>query len=127
MNEIRITKFQAAQRQIDAGIWMLFRNDDPVAIHTVAMAAFRILRDLVKKRGLEDPVDSMIRPGKKKAFWCAVGSFPNFLKHADKGPDDISGSFLKKPTMWCCLLPLDTMTFLAVSRPKRCRPLRLGT
>ena len=32
-----MTKIQAAQRRIDAGIWMLFRNDDPVAIHTVAM------------------------------------------------------------------------------------------
>ena len=31
MNETRITKLQAAQRQIDAGIWILFRNDDPVA------------------------------------------------------------------------------------------------
>ena len=96
MNEIKLTKLQAAQRQIDAGIVMLFKNDDPVAIHTVAMAAFRILRDLVKQRGLEDPVDSMIKPGKKKVFWRAVGSFPNFLKHADKDPDEISGDFFEE-------------------------------
>ena len=93
MNETKITKLQAAQRQIDAGIGMLFKNDDPVAIHTVAMAAFRILRDLVKQRGLEDPVDSMIRPGKENEFWREVGSFANFLKHANKDPDDISGDF----------------------------------
>ena len=93
MNETRITKLQVAQRQIDAGIWMLFRNDDPVAIHTVAMAALRILRDLVKQRGLEHPVDSMIRPGKEKEFWCGVSSFANFFKHADRDPDDISDGF----------------------------------
>ena len=93
MNETRITKLQAAQRQIDAGIWMLFRNDDPVAIHTVAMAALRILRDLVKQRGLEHPVDSMIRPGKENEFWCGVSSFANFFKHADRDPDDISDGF----------------------------------
>ena len=38
MNEIRITKIQAAQRQIDCAIRMLFRNEDPVAIHTVVSA-----------------------------------------------------------------------------------------
>ena len=91
-----MTKIQAAQRQIDAAIWMLFRNDDPVAIHTVAMAAFRILRDLAKQRGLEHPVDSMIRPGKEKEFWCGVNSFSNFFKHADKDPDDTSGGFLEE-------------------------------
>ena len=128
MNEIKITKIQAVQRQIDAGIRMLFRNDDPVAIHTVAMAAFRILRDLAKQRGLEHPVDSMIRPGKEKEFWRGVNSSANFFKHADKDPDDISGGFFwKKPTIRCCSLPLRTMTFLAISRPKRCRPLRFGT
>ena len=91
-----MTKIQAAQRQIDAAIWMLFRNDDPVAIHTVAMAAFRILRDLAKQRGLEHSVDSMIRPGKEKEFWRGVNSFANFFKHADKDPDDISGGFFEE-------------------------------
>ena len=96
MNETRITKRQAAQRQIDAGIRMLFRNDDPVAIHTVAMAAFRILSDLVKQRGLEHPIDSMIRPGKEKKFWRGINSSANFFKHADKDPDDISDGFLEE-------------------------------
>ena len=75
---------------------MLFRNDDAVAVHTLAMAAFRILRDLVKQRGLEDPVNSMIKPGKEKEFWCGVSSFANFFKHADKDPDDISDGFLEE-------------------------------
>ena len=38
----------------------------------------------------------MIRPGKKKVFWRAVGNFHNFLKHADKDPNDISGNFFKE-------------------------------
>ena len=96
MNETKITKLQAAQRQIDAGILMLFRNDDPVAIHTVAMAAFRILRDLAKQRGLEHPVDSMIRPGKENEFWRGVSSSANFFKHADKDPNGISDGFTEE-------------------------------
>ena len=72
---------------------MLFRNDDPVAVHTVAMAGFRILRDLVKQKGLEHPIDSLIRPGKEKEVWRRISSFANFFKHADNDPDDVSDGF----------------------------------
>jgi len=93
MNEIRITKIQAAQRQIDSAIRMLFRNEDPVAIHTVVMAGFRILRDLTKRRGLEHPIDFMLKPGKEKEFWGGISNFSNFCKHADRDPNDNSMSF----------------------------------
>ena len=43
---IKLSKIEAAGRQIDAAIRMLFENEDPVAIHTITMAGFRILRDL---------------------------------------------------------------------------------
>ena len=118
MNETRITKLQAAQRQIDAGIWMLFRNDDPVAIHTVAMAAFRILRDLVKQRGLEHPVDSMLRPGKAKEFWGEVNGFANFLKHADNDPDDISDDFREEVNDLVLLVATTYYDFLGCQRTK---------
>lgn len=72
---------------------MLFRNDDPVAVHTVAMAGFRILRDLVKQKGLKDPIYSFIRPGKEKEFWRRANSFANFFKHADNDPDEVSEDF----------------------------------
>ena len=97
MNEISVTKIQAAQRQIDAAIRMLFRNEDPVAIHTVAMAGFQILRDITKKGTLEHPIDSMIKsmikPGKEKKFWGALNNFSNFCKHADRNPNGVSNSF----------------------------------
>ena len=90
MSEIKIKKIQAAQRHINAGIWMLFRKDDPMVIHTVAMAGFRVLRDLTKKKGLKDITDSLIRPGKGREFWRLFGSFANFCKHADRDPYDLS-------------------------------------
>ena len=104
MNEMSITKTQAAQRQIDAGIRMLFRNEDPVAIHTVAMAGFRILRDLAKESGLEHPMGSMIRPGKEREFWGAFSSSSNFFKHADKDPNDILSTFREDANGWLLLI-----------------------
>ena len=92
MNEAGITKIEAA-RQFNAAIRMLFRNDDPLAVHTVAMVGLRILRDLAKNRGLEHTVDSMIRLGKEREFWGAVNDRANFLKHADRDSLDILTPF----------------------------------
>ena len=50
-NTIQISKLAAAQRQLDAAIRMFFKREDELAIHTVAAAAFQILRDVTKQRG----------------------------------------------------------------------------
>jgi hypothetical protein len=48
---IYISKIAAAGRQLDAAIRMFFDKEDDLAIHTVASASFRILRDVTEKRG----------------------------------------------------------------------------
>jgi hypothetical protein len=48
---IQINKIAAASRQLNAAIRMFFANEDALATHTVASAAFRILRDVTQKRG----------------------------------------------------------------------------
>ncbi len=60
--EIFVTKLEAARRQIDAAIRMTFLNEDPLAVHTVGAAAFRILRDLKKSRGRSTLAD-LLRAG----------------------------------------------------------------
>ena len=92
MTKIRVNKPEAARRQVDTAIRMLFSAEDPVAIHTLAMAGLRILCDLASKRdasNMEKAINSMIKPGKEAAFWGAMNSFSNFLKHADRDPDEI--------------------------------------
>ena len=54
---IFITKEAAAQRQIDAAVRMTLNGEDALAIHTVAAAAYQILRDLKKKRGRKELAD----------------------------------------------------------------------
>jgi hypothetical protein len=49
-----INKLEAARRQLDAAIRMTFDGEDKLAIHTVAAAAYRILRDMLEKRGRHD-------------------------------------------------------------------------
>ena len=91
MAKIDINKPEAARRQIDAAIRMLFSGEDPVAVHTLAMAGFRVLRDLAKhtESSMERLIDSMIKAEKKAMLWNHINSLSNFLKHADKDPYEI--------------------------------------
>lgn len=91
MAEIKVTKLEAAQRQIDAAIMMLYRGDDPVAVHTVISAACRIMRDLCSKADSPNwrKLDEAIIPGKQKQAWKDFARAANFFKHADRDPDDI--------------------------------------
>jgi len=90
--KIRVSKLQAAQRQADTAIRMLFSGEDPVSIHTLAMASFRILRDLAKHQGNNTflaNTDLIIKKSKERQFWGGLQSFSNFLKHADRDPEAI--------------------------------------
>jgi hypothetical protein len=71
---------------------MLFENEDPIAIHTLCMAAFRILRDLAEKRGdhyIHQVTKSIVKPGMEKEFWAVLQGPANFFKHADRDADEI--------------------------------------
>ena len=92
MATIKVNKTEAARRQIDTAIRILFRNEDPVAVHTLAMAAFRVMRDLAVKHDesyMNALIKAMLKPGMEKEFWKAILGPANFLKHADNDPDGV--------------------------------------
>jgi hypothetical protein len=57
-----VTKASAARRQLDAAIRFWFAEEDELAVHTVASAAYRILWDLMYHRGLL-PLGEFLRTG----------------------------------------------------------------
>ena len=57
MAEIHVTKLAAAQRQLRAAIRMFFGGEDELAVHTVASAAYRVIRDLKERRGRDEVGD----------------------------------------------------------------------
>jgi hypothetical protein len=93
VGDISTTKLDAARRQIDAGIRMLFANEDPFAIQTVVGAGNRILRDIadatVGSSAWHEGIKGIIAPGMEGRFWQAMNKAANFLKHADTDPDDV--------------------------------------
>src|ERR1039457_2479734 len=50
MGAVKVTKLEAAQRQVNAAIRMLFDGYDAVAVHTVTAAAHQIVRDICRHR-----------------------------------------------------------------------------
>lgn len=86
-----IGKLEAARRQIEFAIRANFENRDPFAIHTVIEAAFGILRVLAEKHGavrIHQALVDRIKPGMEREFWWYINRASNFLKHADRDPDE---------------------------------------
>ena len=59
--KVYVLKLVAAERQLREAIRMFFEQRDELAIHTVASAAYRILRDMKEKRGLDEAADTQFR------------------------------------------------------------------
>ena len=90
---IRLTKIDAARRQLRTAIRMFFEKRDAVSIHTLASAAQELLRDLLKAKGeqgsfIKDNTD-LIEPEGLKLWFEAVNRAQNFFKHADLNPNAI--------------------------------------
>lgn len=56
--KVHITKLAAAQRQLRAAIRLFFADEDELAIHTIAAAAYRLITDLKAARGRNEAADT---------------------------------------------------------------------
>ena len=96
MSAFQINKSDAAKRQINFAVRQLFAKEDPIAIHTVAAAGFKILKDLADKKAscdMHEALKAILKQGMEKEFWAAFNKPANFLKHADIDPDEIYADF----------------------------------
>jgi hypothetical protein len=86
-----VTKEQASRRLIHSAIRMYARGEDQYALHLMIQSADKILLDLAKHRGVELYLDWEKRLPKEfhKEFFAGFRRPYNFLKHADKDPDEV--------------------------------------
>ena len=90
MDKIVITKIEAACRQLNTAITLWFQDGDPVSIHSLVCSSHQIVHDLNKMKGGRDLIyDSLLIKDeyRKEANRVFKGPY-NFMKHADKDPDD---------------------------------------
>lgn len=87
---VTCSKRDAAVRQLDVAIGLLFTDDDPLAIRTLAGAAYGILADLAEnqKQGSSWRTRILEDSGlSEKEAVRVLNAAQNYLKHADKDPN----------------------------------------
>jgi hypothetical protein len=88
---LRVTKIDAAHRQLQTAIRMWFYDQDAVSVHTLAFAAYEIAHFVSKSRKPNRPdllLDSgYVKPDKRREFNQAFREAANFFKHADRDPE----------------------------------------
>ena len=94
MSVLKISKLEAARRQLETAVRLYFSEGDPVSIHTLTAAAYNVIRDINKKNGgkpmfAKDAFAATDTPEQKKKFLKRINSMENFCKHADNDPDSI--------------------------------------
>lgn len=88
--KVTCTKHDAAIRQLDVAIGLLFTDGDPVAIRTLAGAAYGILADLAErqKHGSSWRTKIIEDSGRsEKEALRVLNAAQNYLKHADRDAD----------------------------------------
>jgi hypothetical protein len=103
--KIKISKLEAARRQVETAIRIYFANGDPVSIHTLAAASLQILVDLDKKGTLWDFIETQVKPEHVSEVKKLFAEAENFFKHAERDPDKILEFPLAEPEvfLWKCV------------------------
>ncbi len=90
--KIRVSKLDAARRQLDCAIELWFAGKDEVSIHTLAAGAHQIIHDINKKKGNQDLLfdSGVIKDESRAKFVALVKRDMNFFKHADRDAEGIT-------------------------------------
>jgi hypothetical protein len=92
--KIKVSKLDAAKRQLDCAIALWFRDADEVSIHTLVFAAHGIIQDINAKRGNTDAsllaiAKRHVKPEHVELAMRTMKKAMTFFKHADRDPNDI--------------------------------------
>jgi hypothetical protein len=94
MTQIKVSKLDAARRQLDGAIQLWFYGGDPVAIHALACAAHQVIQDIAEKKSarqyhLKRLVEQVVEPSHVQEAMDAIRKPMMFFKHADRDPHDV--------------------------------------
>jgi len=94
---LHVTKLAAAKRQLQAAIRLFFFEEDELAIHTVASAAYGLLKDLKRDRGQNEATDSyrttffyLVRDFRRGTLPAHFTSDPTIMAEVERIADQLS-------------------------------------
>lgn len=92
--ELKISKLDAAKRQLETAIRLYFHDGDPVSIHTLVQAGYNVIRDYNKKIGgepmlMKEKMLEFVKAEMRDEFRKAMQEAENFFKHAERDHDAV--------------------------------------
>ena len=94
---LHVTKLAAAKRQLQAAIRLFFLEEDELAVHTVASAAYGLLKDLKRDRGQNEAADSyrttffyLVRDFRRGTLPAHLTSDPAMIAEIERIADQLS-------------------------------------
>src|SRR5947209_4730269 len=96
--DVRISKLDAARRQLETAVVLYFQQGDPVSIHTLAAAAHQLLHDISKKADSQSEMIlawalEQVLPEYRDEIRKTLRAAQNFFKHADRDESDVLEDF----------------------------------
>lgn len=102
---LKISKLDAAKRQLEIAIRLYFSYGDPVSIHTLASASYNIIRDITLHRGetmfIKDDVLDFVKDEYREELRRKFNEAENFFKHADRDHDAVLDFRLVNTDFFC--------------------------
>lgn len=94
---IRVTKLDAARRQLKTAIELWFADGDPISIHALSYAAHEILHRLYRQRGLTDLLfdSTAVKDEFRDELNIFLKQDANFIKHANRETQEIDSTEFK--------------------------------
>jgi len=81
--KVKLNVNEVAVKQLESAIWMYAYNNDEVAVHTIAAAAFELLTRRLKLINFMNDMKKSIKPEKTKEFMLLWNKPYNFFKHGE--------------------------------------------
>lgn len=104
-----ISKIEAARCQLDTAIELWFKNGDGLSAFTLAYASFRLLGNLYAHQGTDGFGRAIERLTKERGAHKSMARIANFLKHADRDPEDSLSFF--HPDLTVAVIGLSTLLY----------------
>lgn len=89
--KLRVTKLDAAKRQLELAVWLYAGEGDPVSTHTLACAAREIIRRINRSMGgaptIRESLKDRIKPTHRRRVYDKLNAPRNFFVHCTPGQE----------------------------------------
>src|SRR5258708_1436033 len=117
-----VTKINAAKSQLTTAIELYFEDQDPISVHTHAMAATEIIDRRCEAKGLQSMrahFMAQIIPAGRKQVADALNKAVNFFKHASSSkPNQVLADFSDDRNLMAIMFAVDGLRQLGIELPE---------